>query len=145
MFGHDRRPIRERFVEVWRKMRTRAPLEPLEALIADVIADHPEYHRLLEDGDDALDRDWTPAGGQANPFLHMGLHIALREQLGTDRPPGIRAAFNALLSRCGERLEAEHLAIECLAESLWQASRDGAPPDEAAYLACLRGRSPTGR
>lgn len=141
MFGHDPRPIRERFVEVWDKMQARMPLEPLEALIADVIADHPEYHALLSDRDSALDSEWTPEGGRTNPFLHMGLHIALKEQLGADRPPGIRAVFDALCRRAGDCLEAEHLAIECLAEALWLASRAGTPPDEDAYLECLRHRS----
>lgn len=140
MFGHDRKPIRERFIAVWSKMQSRKPLEPLEALIADVISDHPEYQSLLDDADDVIDRDWTPEGGQTNPFLHMGLHIALREQVATDRPAGIRAAFDALMARAGDRLQAEHQAIECLAEALWQAGRTGLPPDEQAYLACLRSR-----
>lgn len=140
MFGHDRKPIRERFIAVWRKMQARLPLEPLEAVIADVIADHPEYQTLLDDAEAVVDRDWTPEGGHTNPFLHMGLHIALREQVAADRPAGIRAAVDALVARAGDRLEAEHLAIECLAEALWQAGRDGQAPDELAYLACLRAR-----
>jgi hypothetical protein len=146
MFQHqDREALRRFYFTAWDKARRGAPLEPLERQLAELIGEHPEYHAMLERPDTLLDRDFGPEGGETNPFLHLGLHMAIREQVGTDRPPGIRAAFNALLSRCGERLEAEHLAIECLAESLWQASRDGAPPDEAAYLACLRGRSPTGR
>jgi hypothetical protein len=28
--------------------------------------------------------------------------------------------------------------MECLAEMLWRAQRDGAPPDGAAYVECLR-------
>ena len=38
-----------------------------------------------------LDRDYTPEGGQANPFLHMGLHLGIREQVATDRPAGLPA------------------------------------------------------
>ncbi|MEM7613385.1 MAG: DUF1841 family protein, partial [Pseudomonadota bacterium] len=30
--------------------------------------------------------------------------------------------------------DAEHEMLECLAESLWQAQRDGVMPDESAYL-----------
>jgi hypothetical protein len=43
----------------------------------------------------------------------------------------------------GEKHEALHQAIECLAETMWRAQRDKAPPDAAAYLACLaqRGRA----
>lgn len=113
-------------------------MEPLELQVADVIALHPEYHPLFERPDEALDRDYTPEGGQSNPFLHMGLHLAVREQIATDRPGGIRAAFQALVRRLGSTHEAEHQMIECLAQALWDAQRSGAPPDEAGYLAGVR-------
>ncbi len=109
-------------------------MEPLEAQIADVIALHPEYHAPLEDPEGALDRDYTPEGGQSNPFLHMGLHLAIREQIGTDRPAGIRALFEKIARKLGTEHDAEHAIIECLAEALWEAQRAGRPPDEQAYL-----------
>jgi hypothetical protein len=37
----------------------------------------------------SLYRDFTRPGEGENPFLHMGLHLALREQIATDRPAGI--------------------------------------------------------
>ncbi|HEX7113553.1 MAG TPA: DUF1841 family protein [Steroidobacter sp.] len=138
-FFHDqsREELRRMYVEAWRKRRERLPMEPLEAQIADVIELHPEYHATLEHPD-ALDRDYTPEGGQSNPFLHMGLHLAVRDQLATDRPPGIRQAFEALAARTSSPHDAEHLMIECLAEALWDAQRSGRPPDEAAYLERVR-------
>jgi hypothetical protein len=139
MFG-DRRSMRARFLAVWRKMQERIPLEPLEAIIAEVIDAHPEYHALFARGDDLLDAEWTPEGGESNPFLHLGLHVAIREQLAADRPPGVRAAYDALCRRTGDPLAAEHHMVECLAETLWHAGRSGLPPDEAAYLRCVRGR-----
>lgn len=138
MFGHDRRSIREHFLNVWRKIENDRTLDPLEQIIADVIHVHPEYHRLFRAGDALLDADWTPEGGETNPFLHMGLHIAIREQVGSDRPPGIRAVFERLIWQTGDPLAAEHLAIECLAQALWEAGRSGAPPDEEAYLRSLQ-------
>lgn len=113
-------------------------MEPLEAQIADVIALHPEYHSQLEDRDAALARDYSPEGGQSNPFLHMGLHLAVRDQIATDRPTGIRAAFQNLARRHGDEHEAEHAMIECLAQALWEAQRAGRPPDEQAYLERIR-------
>ena len=68
----------------------------------------------------------------------MGLHLGLREQLATNRPVGIRAVFDALSHRQGDPHSAEHLMIECLAETLWEAQRDGTPPDELRYLDKLR-------
>ena len=122
------------YVEAWRKRRAGAPMEPLQMQIADVIELHPEYHAELENPLGAIERDYTPEGGQSNPFLHMGLHLAVREQTATDRPAGIRAAFESLARRLGSAHEAEHLIIERLAETLWEAQRSGLPPDENAYL-----------
>ncbi len=138
MFGNDRNAMRARYLAVWRKLQARTPLEPLEAVIAGVIEDHPEYHALFERGDDALDEEWAPEGGQSNPFLHLGLHIAIREQVATDRPPGVREVFEALARTTGSALEAEHRMIERLAATLWEAGRSGVPPDEVGYLERLR-------
>ncbi|HLS80237.1 MAG TPA: DUF1841 family protein [Steroidobacter sp.] len=130
----SRDELRRMYVEAWRKRRAGAPMEPLQMQIADVIELHPEYHAELENPLGAIERDYTPEGGQSNPFLHMGLHLAVREQTATDRPAGIRAAFESLARRLGSAHEAEHLIIERLAETLWEAQRSGLPPDENAYL-----------
>ncbi len=120
----------------WRKHRAGDVLSPLEAQIVAVIQDHPEYQAAVLDED--LERAYTPDEGGTNPFLHMGLHLALRDQVATDRPPGIRDVFAKLAARAGDRLVAEHRAIDCLAETLWEAQRAGALPDEQAYLEKLR-------
>jgi hypothetical protein len=132
--NQSRDELRRVYVEAWRKRRAGLPIEPLEAQVADVIALHPEYHAALERGEDALGRDYTPEGGQSNPFLHMGLHLAVRDQIATDRPAGLRQAFESLAKRVGSAHEAEHRIIECLAEAMWEAQRSARPPDEAAYL-----------
>lgn len=136
IFGQDRDELRQMYFDAWRKSTMGAALSPLEAQIASVIEDHPEYHDLMTG--EIIDGSFTPDGGQTNPFLHMGLHLAIREQIATDRPPGIAALFNALLVKTGDRHEAEHRALECLAETLWEAQRNNAMPDEAAYLERLR-------
>lgn len=140
MFGNDRGQIREMFVTAWRRARAGETLEPLEERIAGVIRDHPEYHGLLEDPD-AVDRDWTPEDGQENPFLHMGMHITIREQVAIDRPAGVREAHEALSRRLGSTLEAEHEMMESLGEALWEAQRSGQAPDEQRYLVAVRKRA----
>jgi uncharacterized protein DUF1841 len=132
--NQSRDELRRVYVEAWRKRRAGLPIEPLEAQVADVIALHPEYHAALERSEDAVGRDYTPEGGQSNPFLHMGLHLAVRDQIATDRPAGLRQAFERVAARVGSAHEAEHRIIECLAEAMWEAQRLGRPPDEAAYL-----------
>lgn len=136
--GESRAQLRWRYLEAWRKFSARQPLEPLEAQLAGVIAEHPQYIRWLEAGEEALSAEFTPAGGRENPFLHMGLHLAIREQVATDRPAGIAGLHADLARRTGDAHEAEHRMIEPLAETLWEAQRDSRAPDEQAYLERLR-------
>ena len=134
----DREGLRQMYVDAWQRYRDGLPLEPLQAQIADVVAAHPEYQAALDDPDNALSRDWHPEQGVSNPFLHMGMHLAIREQLATDRPQGIGTVHSALLQRIGDVHEVEHRMAECLGEALWRSQRSGTPPDEIAYMEALR-------
>lgn len=137
MFNPTRDQVRDTFFEAWRKYRAGEPLVGIEAVAVDVMLAHPEYHAVLDDPERNREREYA----EANPFLHMSLHMALEEQLSIDQPPGIAARFDALLRRYGDRHEALHEAIECLAEMVWRSQRDAAPPDGAAYLDCLARRA----
>lgn len=121
----------------WRKSRSGEVLSPLEAQIARVIEDHPEYQETLS-GDDA-EEEYSPEGGETNPFLHMGLHLAIRDQVATDRPPGVRDLFESLCAKLDDAHTAEHRMLDCLAETLWEAQNQNAPPDDQKYLERLRG------
>jgi hypothetical protein len=136
IFGQDRHELRKMYADAWQKHVAGQPMSPLEIQISTVIAEHPEYQQAIA-GDD-LDRDYAPEGGQANPFLHMGLHLGIREQVATDRPAGIKEIHRQLVTRRGDAHRAEHEMIECLAETLWDAQRASRPPDEAQYLERLR-------
>jgi hypothetical protein len=133
----SRDEVRRIYRQVWQKMQAQALLEPMEALIAEVIEIHPEYHALLDDAETIEQREFTPEQGQTNPFLHMGMHIALREQANSDRPAGVQPTYQKLCANRG-RHEAEHAMMECLGQALWRAQRDGCEPDMAAYLDCLK-------
>ncbi|MGD9842864.1 MAG: DUF1841 family protein, partial [Steroidobacteraceae bacterium] len=89
----SREQLRQRYGDAWRKYCNQQPMQPLEAQIAEVIALHPEYHLLFAATVGLPEDNWLPEGGSTNPFLHMGLHLAIREQVATDRPAGIRAAY----------------------------------------------------
>jgi hypothetical protein len=138
--SHTREQLRLAYAEAWRKRRARAPLSALETLIADVIALHPEYHVLLDDPAAVLAFEPSAGGGQENPFLHMGLHLAVREQLSIDRPPGVRDLHRRLLARLADAHAAEHELMQALGETLWDAERAGRAPDERQYLALGRRR-----
>lgn len=138
MFADSSRDeLRRRYVTAWQRRREGLPLEPLDAQIADVIELHPEYQALLQDPE-ALEAGFAVEDGRTNPFLHMGLHLGLREQIATRRPPGIEQVHARLAGRLGDAHEAEHRMIEVLAEALWEAQRAGRAPDAATYLERLR-------
>ncbi|HEY4214413.1 MAG TPA: DUF1841 family protein [Steroidobacteraceae bacterium] len=136
--GQNRDQLRRMYLDAWRKFSAKQPLEPLESQLAALITEHPEYIPWLESGDDALVAEFTPEGGQQNPFLHMGLHMALREQVATNRPAGITQIHEKLSKQLGSAHEAEHVMLEPLAETIWEAQRAGRMPDEQAYLERLR-------
>lgn len=138
IFGTDRTALRRFYAESWRKACNNEPLEALEQQIAAVVTEHPEYQPLLQAPDAELEHDYAPEGGEGNPFLHMGMHLALREQLSTGRPAGIRELWPRLLKRFGDAHALEHRMMECLGQALWEAQRSNRMPDETAYLECLR-------
>ena len=136
IFGQDRNELRKMYVDAWAKRCENLPLSPLETQIADVIELHPEYHADVTGSE--LEREYSPDGGQTNPFLHMGLHLGIREQVSTNRPAGIAAVYQAVATKLGDVHAAEHEMIECLAETLWEAQSANRPPDEIKYLERLR-------
>ena len=140
MFNPSRDEVRNFFITAWRKRRESEVLTAMETIAADIVGLHPEYHALIEDPD-SIGREFTPEDGQINPFLHMSLHLAVEEQLSIDQPPGIRAAFEAACTRRGNRHDAMHDALECLGEMLFDAQRNGTPPNATNYLEALRRRA----
>lgn len=136
--GYTREELRRSYSDAWRKHRARTPLTPLESMIVEVIERHPQYQTLIEDPQDALAFEPAAADPVENPFLHMGLHLAVREQVSIDRPPGVRELHRLLQARYGDLHRAEHALMEALGEALWQAQRAGRPPDEGYYLAAAR-------
>ena len=138
MFGNDRNSLRRSYSTVWEKVRAGQRLEPLEQIIARVVCAHPEYQTVLIDSEAALKREYTPGLGETNPFLHMGMHIAIQEQLGGDRPTGILDVYQQLCQRVGDNHTTEHQMMECLGEALWEAQRNDKEPDANVYLERLR-------
>ena len=137
MYNPTRDQVRDFFFGVWAKSRAGEALTALESLALAVVLEHPEYHEVLGNPERYRERTWTPEGGEANPFLHLSMHLAIEEQLSIDQPPGIRARVEALGRRLDSPMAARHVVMDCLAEQVWQAQRNGVPFDNTAYLDCL--------
>ena len=138
MFNPSRDQVRDFFFELWAKSKAGTALTPLESMALSIVLEHPEYHEVLGNPERYRDRVWTPEGGEANPFLHLSVHLAIEEQLSIDSPPGIRAAVGALEKKFGDAMDARHAVMDCLVEQVWQAQRNGAAFDNATYLDCVR-------
>lgn len=136
MFSDNRDDIRKTYYTVWQKVQTNETMTSLEQQIAQVIIEHPEYHDMLSKPAHQF-QEFFPEQGQTNPFLHMGLHLALREQVATNRPSGIAAIHQQLSNQLNSHLEAEHKMMEHLVEAMWQAQRNNTMPDENQYLSKL--------
>lgn len=137
MFNPSRDQARRFLFDTWRKQREGAPLTDLERIALAVLLLHPEYHAQLNAPDQYLERDYLPENGEINPFLHLSMHLAIREQLSIDQPRGVVAQYRRLLEKTGSEHDAEHALLECLGEMLWQAQRSRSAPDPAIYLDCL--------
>jgi hypothetical protein len=138
LFNPSRDQVRAFFCETWAKMRAHEPLSGLQLTAAEWIAEHPEYHALLEDPQAALAQDFSVETGQMNPFLHLSMHLSLAEQHSIDQPPGVKAALDRLTQQTGSLHEAMHLAMDCLGEMLWSAQRNQTEPNPLDYLTCLQ-------
>jgi len=136
MYTSERDKLRQHYVNIWQKARQNLPLDALEQQIALVIEQHPEYHRMLENNHH-LKNEYLTEIGETNPFLHMGMHLGIREQVATDRPKGIAQVHRLLSLKLGSVLEAEHKMMDCLAQALWASQKYQQAPDETAYQACL--------
>ncbi|KTD24604.1 MULTISPECIES: DUF1841 family protein [Legionella] len=136
-YGNNVQDTRQMFFSSWKKYRQKQSLQPLEQQLVAVIIDHPEYQAMLESPGEQYDQTYFPELGQTNPFLHMGLHLAIREQVATDRPQGISQVYTHLLKKYSDSLVVEHLMMDSLAECLWEAQRENRVPDEKKYLLAL--------
>lgn len=134
----DRDASRRFFLDVWKKYQTDTPVEGMEEIVLGVMLEHPEYYYLFKGDEDILMQEFAPEKGTTNPFLHMGMHITIREQVQTNRPHGITDLYMTLMTGFETAHDLEHRMMECLGETLWTAQRNNTLPDEAAYLECIR-------
>ena len=121
MFNPSQADVRRFFCTVYTKSLGDEPMEAIETLAYQWIAEHPEHHAALADLDVALSRMGEPAQeGHENPFLHLSMHLSISEQCSIDQPAGIRQAVELLTARRGDLHAAHHEVMECLGRMLWE-------------------------
>lgn len=137
MMSHSdsRLNLRKQFYEAYSKSQSQGPLSPLESIMVDVIHAHPEYIPYLKQETRFVDKDFLPEANETNPFLHMGGHIGIREQVQVNRPKGITQIYQKLSKKYqGDTHRVEHALMDVMMEVLWTAQRDNQAPDEEHYI-----------
>ncbi|WP_299880623.1 DUF1841 family protein [uncultured Cocleimonas sp.] len=136
-YEQQREQLRQFYCDTWDKhLKQKQTLTDLEQQVTAVIKEHPEYHGLLENKEASVNAEYLPEMGENNPFLHMGMHLGIREQVTTNRPVGIAELYQRLVALKGVH-DTEHEMMECLSEAMWQAQQNNIAPDENSYLDCL--------
>ncbi len=141
MFSPSQADVRRFFCGAHAKARAGQPLEAIELLASQWIAEHPEYHADLADADAAVARVYDGQDGRQNPFLHLSMHLSISEQCSIDQPRGIRQAVELLERRRASLHDAHHEAMECLGRMMMESQRAGRPPDGQAYIDCVQRRA----
>ncbi len=131
------RDARKNFFVTYEKMQQGGALTDLEKQLAELIAMHPEYNKYFSD-EKYLDYSFDPRLETANPFMHISMHQAVREQLSTDRPQGIVAIFADLIAKFGDAHEVEHRIAEQLAQMMHDIMQNGQPYEDSEYLRRLK-------
>jgi hypothetical protein len=138
MFNPSKDEVRQFFCSTWQKYTTQQALSPLETYAVEWMVLHPEYHALLSDTAQALEKEFSVAQGETNPFLHLSMHLAIAEQVAINQPIGIRPLFEQMTAALDDPHLTAHLVMDCLGETLWVAQRDQQPLNHELYLECLR-------
>ena len=134
MFSQDRKKQREFLSKSWQKYTRNQSLEPLEKQLVSIIEIHPEYHDLIGN----IESEYLPEQGNVNPFLHINLHLALRDQLSLNQPKGVKEVYKKLIKNYKDSHEVEHLMMECIAEMIYVSQKNNTTMDQESYLNCIR-------
>jgi hypothetical protein len=141
VFQPSQNDVRRFFCAAYSRSLAGLPLDPMQALAARWVGEHPEYHADLADEAAALAAVYTVEEGRTNPFLHLSMHLTIEEQVAIDQPHGIRQAVELLAARRNSLHTAHHEVMECLGDMIWASQKNGQPPDGQAYLENVRRRA----
>ncbi len=137
LYTQNRTEQRKFLAKAWQKFLDKKILDPLEDQLTRVIEIHPEYHTLIQN----IESDYFPEQGEVNPFLHINLHLSLREQLSINQPHGINEIYQKILNKYSDAHEAEHQMMDCIAEMIFSAQKNNTAMDHQAYIRCLEQKS----
>lgn len=138
MVDQDPTALRKVYFDAWQKELKNLPLSPIEAIIVDIIKRHPEYQPIFTHPEGYQELHNEKFALDHNPFFHLGLHVTILEQVGADRPTGIRELYQRLLKKYRDQTETEHKMMECLARVLVKSFQQSNEVNEQEYLEAIK-------
>ncbi len=136
--NEDPATLRQVYFDAWQKALHGLSLSSMETIIVDIISRHPEYHDLFSDADNFKEQINEKYALDHNPFFHLALHVTIAEQVGANRPQGIKHIYNQLLKKIGDKNSVEHKMIECLAQVLMDNVQQDPYVSEQIYVDLLK-------
>ena len=101
--------------------------------MVSVIKIHPEYHNLIGN----IESEYFPEQGGVNPFLHINLHLALRDQLSINQPKGVKEVHQKLIKHYKDPHIVEHLMMDCIAEMIYLSQKNNTTMNQESYISCI--------
>ena len=139
MFSNDRSELRKFYKTSWIKHIKSETMTDLEKQVACIILEHPEYHDFFDKFDPKSDDpEFFAQIGDINPFLHLGLHLGIRDQIALNQPDGVRKIHSKLCEKLQNHHDAEHKMINILAEQMYLAQKNQSEFDTIEYMRQLK-------
>jgi hypothetical protein len=134
LYTQNRSEQRKFLASAWQKFLDKKILNPLEYQLIQVIKIHPEYHQLISN----IESDFFPEQGEVNPFLHINLHLSLKEQVSINQPHGIKNIYQKILRVSVDEHTAEHKMMDCIAQMIFSSQKNQTPMNHKNYIKCLK-------
>ena len=125
---------RKVFYDAWVRHMEGERLSDFDQRLVQVMQCYPEFTQHI-----------TPGGTQPvvqsqstqNPYMVMGAHLEVVEQVAQDRPEGIRLLYQSLALKAGD-IQAQIMMRDILLTVLAQSYQSGDVPDYSEYLQMLK-------
>jgi hypothetical protein len=128
----DRQVLRQVYFDAWTKAQNNVPLLALEQIIVTVILEHPEYHSIFNGTAHSC-----VTSKHSEAFFHLGLHVAIVEQVAANHPAGIAEIYQQLLAKNPDPHLVQHKLMDCLANTLQKAQYNHLALDPQHYIQAL--------
>jgi hypothetical protein len=122
---------------IWEMVMARAEMEEDEAVVAEILKQHPKYFDIWEQAGNLAPEEETLRDG-ANPFAHVAIHQIVENQIADRTPPQTVETLEALMQAGYTRHEAIHAIGRIVSDEIFEIMRDNRPFDEAGYIEALR-------